>query len=174
MDLASTVIETPRTRLSAFRPEDIQALNAIRNHHEVQRYLPRKERETLAETQRLMQKMVWDNQSGAGINFGIRLKDTDALLGYMGFWKYDFSSGTGELGYLLAREHWNRGLASEALAGFLGFTTANFHFKHFNAVVHRENRYSIRLLEKNGFSAQSHNEEEEEDEAFVTYQKAAV
>lgn len=171
MDLASTVIETPRTRLSTFRPEDIQALNAIRNNYEVQRYLPRKDRETLAETQRLLQKMVWDNQSGTGINLSIRLKDTDALLGYVGFWKYDTFSGTGELGYMLAREHWNRGLASEALAGFLDFTTTHFHFARLNAVVHRENLYSIRLLEKNGFSPQLQHEEE--DEAFLTFQRTA-
>jgi len=50
-------------------------------------------------------------------------------------------------GYWLGREFWGRGLATEALAGFLEIET----HRPLVAEVATDNRGSIRVLEKNGF-----------------------
>jgi RimJ/RimL family protein N-acetyltransferase len=56
--------------------------------------------------------------------------------------------GKREVGYWIGRDHWGRGIASVALAGFL----EEFPRRPLHAVVARHNRASLRVAEKSGFS----------------------
>jgi RimJ/RimL family protein N-acetyltransferase len=57
-------------------------------------------------------------------------------------------SGEMEVGYWLGREYWGQGIATKALASFLGQVTARPLFAH----VAKHNIGSIRVLEKCGFT----------------------
>ena len=57
-------------------------------------------------------------------------------------------SGKREIGYWIGREHWGKGIATEALAQFLPLVTE----RPLYAVVARPNAASIRVLEKCGFT----------------------
>lgn len=77
------------------------------------------------------------------------------LVGNVGAW------GTADerlVGYWIAREHWNRGIASRALAGFLELERVRPLFAH----VVRHNSASIRVLEKCGFVERGGVEPEDE------------
>ncbi|MFN2442175.1 MAG: GNAT family N-acetyltransferase [Thermoanaerobaculia bacterium] len=52
------------------------------------------------------------------------------------------------LGYWIGREFWGRGVATQAVAGFLGFVKV----RPLRAFVAEQNRASIRVLEKSGFA----------------------
>jgi RimJ/RimL family protein N-acetyltransferase len=56
-------------------------------------------------------------------------------------------AGEQEVGYWIGREHWGRGLATSALAAFLGEMTVRPLYAH----VVKHNVGSIRVLEKGGF-----------------------
>jgi RimJ/RimL family protein N-acetyltransferase len=66
------------------------------------------------------------------------------VAGNIGSWEQD---GHRLLGYWVGREHWGRGVATEALAQFVGEVTARPLYAH--VAVH--NVGSIRVLEKCGF-----------------------
>ena len=66
------------------------------------------------------------------------------VAGNIGSWEQD---GQRLLGYWIGREHWGRGIATEALAQFVGQVTARPLYAH--VAVH--NIGSIRVLEKRGF-----------------------
>jgi RimJ/RimL family protein N-acetyltransferase len=66
------------------------------------------------------------------------------VAGNIGSWEQD---GQRLLGYWVGREHWGRGVATEALAQFVGQVTARPLYAH--VAVH--NVGSIRVLEKCGF-----------------------
>jgi RimJ/RimL family protein N-acetyltransferase len=55
--------------------------------------------------------------------------------------------GQTEVGYWLGRQHWGKGIATQALAAFLGHVAA----RPLYAYVARHNVGSIRVLEKCGF-----------------------
>ena len=67
-----------------------------------------------------------------------------AVAGNLGSWVED---GTREVGYVLGREFWGRGIASKALAGFLQEVTD----RPIVAWVADHNLGSLRVLEKCGF-----------------------
>ena len=56
-------------------------------------------------------------------------------------------SGQREVGYWVGREYWGRGVATQALSGFLGYVKTRPLYAH----VARHNAASIRVLEKCGF-----------------------
>jgi RimJ/RimL family protein N-acetyltransferase len=55
------------------------------------------------------------------------------------------------IGYLLAEEHWGKGLASELVAGLLAWCLTQLAIASLVARVAPENIASRRVLEKNGF-----------------------
>jgi RimJ/RimL family protein N-acetyltransferase len=58
------------------------------------------------------------------------------------------AEGKREIGYLVAREHWGRGIASAALTSYLAIE----HARPLWAYVASHNLGSQRVLEKNGFA----------------------
>lgn len=56
------------------------------------------------------------------------------------------------LGYILAKEYWNKGIATEVLMEFMQYVNKTKRWKSLHAGVEKENHASINLLEKLGFS----------------------
>lgn len=56
-----------------------------------------------------------------------------------------------ELGYWIGEAYWGRGLASEAVAGFIPYVFGQSEIKRLFAWVYDRNYGSMRVLEKNGF-----------------------
>ena len=54
--------------------------------------------------------------------------------------------------YAIGKSFWGRGIASEAVAQMLAIVATEFGIKRFFIVAERENRRSIRLAERLGFS----------------------
>jgi len=56
------------------------------------------------------------------------------------------------IGYVFGRRYWGQGLGLESVSAMLGVLHAEFGVEHVRATVHPDNRASIRLLERLGFS----------------------
>jgi RimJ/RimL family protein N-acetyltransferase len=69
------------------------------------------------------------------------------VAGYMGSWQQD---GVRLVGYWIGKEYWGKGVATEALTGFLRIVAA----RPLHAHVADHNVASIRVLEKCGFRLQ--------------------
>jgi RimJ/RimL family protein N-acetyltransferase len=146
--MSSMRIDTKRLVLDELVLEDATVLNAIRNDPVTRRYLAPKPREELETTRGLIVTIAADNARGAACNLAIRLRD-GTLIGFAGVWKIDAERGIGELGYLVAREHCNRGYATEALGALLDHVRGQG--LTLDAMVHADNVASIRLLDRFGF-----------------------
>lgn len=77
----------------------------------------------------------------------------DEVAGNIVSWEQD---GEREVGYWLGRDFWGQGIATRALAVFLGYVQARPLYAH----VVKHNVASIRVLEKCGFAM--HGEDDEE------------
>ncbi|MEM7283846.1 MAG: GNAT family N-acetyltransferase [Pseudomonadota bacterium] len=75
--------------------------------------------------------------------------DTGQLLGSTGLDRVD--KNTASTGYVIARDFWGRGLASEALGSMIEIAVQHDFQKVF-AFCHRDHLVSRRVLERNGFS----------------------
>jgi RimJ/RimL family protein N-acetyltransferase len=71
------------------------------------------------------------------------------------------------LGYLLAESAWGKGLASELIEGFVGWSRAEAAIRSLAGGVERDNVASTRVLEKNGFHpAEDEHSDSEGDRLF--------
>lgn len=91
------------------------------------------------------------NDSGEGVQLGLILRETEELVGTCTFHKWSRSNRRAEVGYMLRRDLWGKGLMSEALSAFLayGFEVMNLH--RVEADIDPANLVSAKLLERLGF-----------------------
>ena len=104
----------------------------------------------------LINTMVAANDA---LQWAITLKGYDEFIGLIGFWRIVKEHHYGELGYMLAHEHWGKGYISEAIGALFpfGFNTLGLH--RIEAITRPENVASIRALEKNGFVREAYFKE---------------
>ena len=76
---------------------------------------------------------------------------TDALLGTLTLYAWDRGHRRAEIGFLLSRAHWGRGLAAEALRAALAFAFGPMNLHRVEADVDPENAASLALLARLGF-----------------------
>lgn len=69
------------------------------------------------------------------------------VIGSTGFRVID---GAADIGYIVRRQYWNRGYASEAAAGLVAWLRAESAFTKLRSYVHQANPVSMHVLEKLG------------------------
>ena len=86
------------------------------------------------------------NSSNNGLtDFVICLKPDDKPIGKIGVWSGD------EIGFLLDRSQWHRGLAKEALCAVIGYLFRERKFDAITADVDPRNEASLGILKRMGF-----------------------
>ena len=145
-----TMLETERLLLRRLRGSDLVAFLAYRNDPEVSRYQSW-EGCTEAEARDMIQALEREEPFAPGewFQFAVELKATGKLVGDLGF-RVGEDGRQAEVGYTLAREHWGRGYASEAVSRLLdhAFTDLGLHRVH--ATCDQENAPSVAVLERLG------------------------
>jgi RimJ/RimL family protein N-acetyltransferase len=144
-------IETARLRLRHFTNNDLDALCALFSDPEVVRYLgieagsifSRQECETM-----LHSSIAGWQKHGFG-RWAVIDKRLDKFVGLCG-WRS--SDGTPELLYMLAKEFWGMGLATEAAGACVRYGFEQLHFASAFAITRPEHDASRRVLEKIGMS----------------------
>ncbi|MCM3168602.1 GNAT family N-acetyltransferase [Peribacillus frigoritolerans] len=102
---------------------------------------------------------VWDEikwyesifEKGSGIRWGITLKDSGKVIGSCGFLNMVTKHHRGEIGYELSKDHWGKGIASEALEAVVMYGYRHFHLERIEALIEPDNHPSQKLVEKQGF-----------------------
>ena len=150
-----TPILTSRLRLRPFRPEDEPAVHAFTSDPEVTRYTSW-EPHTPTETSVRLQMWIYQEWPGPSIQLAIESRDERTVIGWTGFLSIDSARQTGIFGYLLHRNYWGKGYATEAARGLIdwGFTQLNLHRVVAECAV--ENVPSTRILEKLGMRREAH------------------
>jgi len=142
-------IETERLLLRQFREQDFDAYFRIASHPDVRRAFHRVDRPSRDETWRSMAMLagVWTIR-GYGY-WAVELKETGELIGRVGAW-FPLWYPEVEVGWLIARERWGSGYATEAGAETLRQVFANLGVEHASSLIHPDNVASRRVAEKLG------------------------
>jgi RimJ/RimL family protein N-acetyltransferase len=83
--------------------------------------------------------------------WGVFARDGGALMGTCTLSDWRPAHRRAELGYILHRDHWGRGLASEAVRTALGFAFGPMGVHRVEADIDPDNAASIALVERLGF-----------------------
>jgi RimJ/RimL family protein N-acetyltransferase len=140
---------TPRLRLRGWTDADVQPLADIYADEESVRYIRQFDLEgTRAQIQRFVAH--WE-QHAFGL-WAVEERATGRFIGRIGLMHHDDWSASphdAEVGWVLARETWGKGLASEGGAAALQFG-AQLGLKRFISIAHVNNAASQRVMEKLG------------------------
>lgn len=146
---APECIETARLVLRRPQRRDAEIIfSRYANDLEVTRYLAWPRHRGLRDTLQFLEfsDNEWDHSPGGP--YVIEARDSGQLIGSTGIeFETEYRASTG---YVLARDSWGRGYATEALSGIVA-VCATLRLARLHAMVHVEHTASRRVLEKCGF-----------------------
>ena len=142
------VIETPRLRLRALADADLDAFAGMVGDVEVMRYLGTPPFDRNGAWRKMALLAGHWQLRGYGM-WAVVDRATSGFVGRVGLWNPEGWPGL-EVGWILPREQWGRGLATEAAEAALGFAFERLGAHHVISVIHPANARSIRVAERLG------------------------
>ena len=139
-------IRTARLRLRKAEPGDLAAMHAIMSDPQAMRYWSTPPHPDLETTRAWLDSMI---EAQSSCDFIVELDGR--CIGKIGCWRLP------EVGYLLSRDCWGRGYATEALTAFIVHAFAGFT-GHLTADVDPRNEASLTLLARAGFRVSGYGE----------------
>lgn len=142
----------PRVRLRAPRlPEadgghDLDALFALFSDADALRYWSHGPLETRDDA-----RIYLARGDGSVLSWAVADAATDALVGRVTLHHWDRDNRRAEVGFIVARSQWGRGVASEAVRAVLGYGFGALGLHRVEADVHPDNAGSLALLARVGF-----------------------
>ena len=139
---------TGRLLLRDMRLSDAEAVFAIRQDSAHPR--------TRIEVIEILERVRRDVAQNRMISWSVVLKDNNAMIGEMAFWRIDAEHHRAEIGYSFRKDFQRKGYATEALGAVLqyGFDQMKLHSVEGNCGP--ENAASIALLKKHGFQQEGY------------------
>jgi RimJ/RimL family protein N-acetyltransferase len=148
MGMAPT-LRTNRLVLREFRDDDLGSLAAIHADPEVMRYTREGKPMTRAGTWKKLALYLGHWQLLGYGKWAVVEQSSGQLIGRVGLSNPEGGPGP-ELGWLIARERWNRGYATEAAATVLRYAFETIGLDHVISIIQERNLASIRVAEKLG------------------------
>jgi [ribosomal protein S5]-alanine N-acetyltransferase len=148
---AFPILTTERIVLRELRPSDAERVFALRSDPFVMQHVSRPLAKTLEEATALIDRITATVAANDAVQWAMTLKGDDTFIGIIGFWRMEKQHHRAELGYMLAREQWGKGIISEAIGTVLAFGFNALGLHKVEAITRPANAGSIRALEKNDF-----------------------
>lgn len=146
-------LETERLSLNAFSREDMPEYFEILRDNEVQKYLgggvpvfdeePHISNWLRNVNDRLLSRKIV-------FTWCVKEKTTGKVIGRIDLGGFVRKS-TAEISYHFARNYWGNGIATEVVSRVTEFGIDELGLKRIQGLVRKENKASIRVLEKNGY-----------------------
>ncbi|HEY9669301.1 MAG TPA: GNAT family N-acetyltransferase [Coleofasciculaceae cyanobacterium] len=170
--LAARAIETPRLRLRQFTPDDAKDLYRIYSDPELFKYMSNEKPLLWKQTRGFIG--AW-NENWKRYNFGvwaIVYKKNKKLIGHCGL-KFLENTSEVQIGYLLLKSYWGRGLGTEAAAAALKYGFEVIELPKIVAIAKPANIASRRVMEKIGMKYEKEAFYYENDVVYYSIYRAA-
>ena len=144
-------LAAPRIHLRWMESRDTGDLYAIYSDPEVVRYWSHTAWPHQDEASIYLEAIESGFQAGNLFQWGIALRGDDRVIGTVTLYAIDHTQGRAEVGFALAREHWGRRYAQEALTVLFDHAFGALSLRRIEADVDPRNLPSLRTLENLGF-----------------------
>jgi RimJ/RimL family protein N-acetyltransferase len=150
------ILDTPRLALRPLKDADVPALFSIFRDSETMRYWANPAMTEMAEAESLLRDIKRHAEAETLFQWGIALREDDLVIGTCTLFRIHREHRRGELGYILHRDFWGRGFATEALTALVEHSFGTLGLHRLEADVDPRNAGSIRLVERLGFKREGH------------------
>ena len=142
-------LETKRLRLRRMTLADADAVFDYASDPEVTRYVTWDTHRTVRDSEEFLRSVVSGYEAGEQADWGITEKLSGRFIGSCGLHPVPEHSRA-ELGYVLSREYWGRGIMPEAVRAMIRFGFEKLDLERVEARCIAENTASARVMEKSG------------------------
>lgn len=146
------IVESERLIVRPVEERDLEALMLVNGNDEATRFLPYASWRSLADARAWFERMSAMGAGGQSIQYVLTDRSSGLAIGTCLLFRYEEPSARAELGYVLGRAHWGRGIMREALVAVIDCAFGAYELRRLEAEVDPLNHASSRLLEGLGFT----------------------
>ena len=143
-------LETERLILRKMVLNDAEAVFAYASNSEVSRYTLWETHRSIEDSRAFLEFATQKYENGGEPDWGIVYRGNGCLVGACGLVNWEAEHARAEVGFVLSREYWGRGLMSEAVQAILRFGFERMNLNRIEARCIAENAASARVMEKAG------------------------
>lgn len=147
----STSLTTARLLLRPFSLDDVEPLYRIMNEPGIMQYFPTPTAPDQARVERLVERQLEHWQTHGHGWWALEWPENRQFIGWCGL-QYLPETAEVEVGYLLDRAYWGRGLATEAASASVTFGFRVHELPFLIGLTHPDNIASQRVLQKAGLT----------------------
>ena len=143
-------IETKRLILRKFTKKDFNDLYEYASDNKVTQYLSWDTYKNIDMAVEYIEHMLEKYAKNEIAPWAIEWKENSKLIGSIGFVHYDKKNFSAEIGYVLNRNYWNKGIMTEALKEIIRFGFERMHLIKIEAKLNALNLPSEKVMQKSG------------------------
>lgn len=145
-------LTTERLMLRQLVIADEREIFSLRSDSEINKYLDRQPCNTIADARNFITTVNENIHKNDALYWAITLSDSDKLVGTICLFGFSDENNTCEIGYELSTDFQGQGIMKEAAQKVIDYAFKNIQIEKIEAVTHRDNQHSIKLLDKLSFS----------------------
>ncbi|CAG0927405.1 diamine N-acetyltransferase [Thermoflexales bacterium] len=145
-------LETTRLVLRKVTNGDIPDIFVYSSDSEVTRYLRWGPHQSLAETENYIHGVLSEYHEGRDGPWGIELKEKHAIIGQIHLLEISLQHGKAQVGFVLARDYWHKGIMAEALHTVLEHSFKEIGLNRIEGWCISANRAAEQVLKKAGMT----------------------
>ena len=145
-------VASERVSLRPLTPNDADDLFAVFGDAEVMRFWSSPPWTNRNDAVELIERVTRGAADNAFYQWGIALNDGNTVIGTCTLFQVDRRNRRAEIGFILRRDMWGKGLMSEAIGALLCFAFGTMNLHRIEADVDPRNENCLKLLERAGFT----------------------
>ncbi len=145
------ILRTERLTLRQLAISDEQEIFTLRSDSEINKYLGRQLSNTIEDARNFINKVNENINKNDSIYWAITLGDKNILVGTICLFGFSDENSNCEIGYELLTKFQGKGIMKEAAEKVIDYAFNTIKVQKIEAYFHRDNRRSVKLLEKLSF-----------------------
>ena len=143
-------LETPRLILRAVDIGDLKDIFAYASDEEVTRFLRWGPHRSLESTESHIMEILRQYKEGMDGPWALEYKETGSVVGSIHLMAISVQHSKVEIGFVLSKSYWNRGLMSEALTRVLEFSFERVGLNRIEGFCVVDNHAGLKVMERVG------------------------
>lgn len=144
--------ETERIILRKITMDDLEDMFEYGSDEEVSKYVTWDRHKTTNDTKEFIEFVLGRYENGELAPWGIELKENGKIIGTVDFVSWLPHHNNAEIGYVLSKPYWGKGITTEAANELIRFGFEKMDLVRIQARCFMENRGSERVMEKLGMT----------------------
>ncbi|HWB28226.1 MAG TPA: GNAT family N-acetyltransferase [Chitinophagaceae bacterium] len=146
------ILTTERLTLRQLVIADEQEIFTLRSDSEINKYLDRQISKTIDDARNFIHKVNKNINNNNSLYWAITVRGKNSLVGTICLFGFSEENNKCEIGYELLTNFQGQGIMKEAAQKVIDYAFNTMQVQKIEAFIHRDNRNSIKLLEKLSFS----------------------